>query len=102
MLGMNIEQIKSIAKPIIAFFGGIAVAKGWISAGGLEWLQNNAAAIIGAVGTLATLVVAFIQNTKAGVLTAAANLPEVQKIELKPSVDPALVAATPSNVNPAQ
>lgn len=99
VLGMNIEQIKSIAKPIIAFFGGIAVAKGWIPPGAVDWLTNNLSAILGVIATIATLVVGLMQNTKASVIAAAAKLPEVAEVKLTQSAPASLEQATPANVS---
>lgn len=99
MFGMNNDQLTKTILPIISFFGGIAVSKGWIPAGTIDWLSNNIAAVLGAIGTVGALIVGFITSTKNAQITRVAEMPEVEKVKLEPSAPQAMVEGTPSNVS---
>lgn len=85
---MNREQTKSLIRTLVATFGGMIsgyfAAKGWIDAGTVMGILNSetfislaASIVVGAWGIL--------EKTRAGLVTAAARVPEVKTIEV---VDP--------------
>lgn len=83
----NTEQVKSAIRWFIATFGGMitgwAAAKGWDLSGILSIISPEALVSLGASAVM--LIWGMISNSKVGILTAAAKIPEVKKVELAPT-----------------
>lgn len=104
MFGMNPAQIESQAKIFIAFFGGVATMLGWtwfdpIANQFLATIQPVLSAL-GPISILATAVWGLISNRQAALLLKAKAIPDVAKIDLKPTVNGAMLErATASEPN---
>lgn len=83
----NIEQVKSAIRWLVATFGGLvmgwAAARGWDLSGLLSLM--NPEALISFAATMVVLVWSMFSNSKVGIITAAAKIPEVKKVELVPA-----------------
>lgn len=83
----NTEQVKSAIRWFVATFGGMivgwAAARGWDLSGILSVI--NPEALISLAATVIMLVWSMLSNSKVGIITAAAKIPEVKKVELAPT-----------------
>ena len=101
MFGMTTDQIMGLIRQVLPLLGGVAIAFGWLTADQVGALTQKALAIAGPFLMLAGVIWALIANGKASILTSAANMPEVKKIELDPHAPETSAlagSATPSNV----
>ncbi len=94
---MNTIQAASAFRALLLFFGGILVAKGWLTAEQVSYLTDasNLTAILGAVMAIGSFGYGVWTRRPAGLLKAAASLPEVDRITVAPSAAP-LADAVPS------
>ncbi|MEH3144410.1 MAG: hypothetical protein PGN34_03465 [Methylobacterium frigidaeris] len=76
---MNSEQALSLLRTMLQVCGGIAVGRGWIGA-------DEMTAVIGAVLTLAATAWGLYARRAAGLVAAAASLPEVHRILAAPRI----------------
>ncbi|WP_126116414.1 MULTISPECIES: hypothetical protein [unclassified Bosea (in: a-proteobacteria)] len=86
----NNVQFWSFLRQILLALGGGLVAKGYLDSGTLE-------AIVGAIITIATAAYGLWVRRKAGIVAAAAALPEVTQIVTTPEIaakvdDPSVTA----------
>ncbi|RVU21772.1 hypothetical protein [Methylobacterium oryzihabitans] len=88
---MNREQALSFLRTVLQVGGGIAVGRGWIGA-------DEMTALAGAVLTLAATAWSLYARRDAGLVAAAATVPEVHRIVAAPR----LADAVPSGKVRAQ
>ncbi|MFH6783618.1 MULTISPECIES: penicillin-insensitive murein endopeptidase [Methylobacterium] len=94
---MNAIQIASAFRALLIFVGGALVAKGWLTAEQVSYLTDASTltAAVGAVMAIGSFAYGFWTRRPAGLLKAAASLPEVDRITVAPSAAP-LADAVPS------
>lgn len=63
----NQNQILSFIRQLLTFFGGVAVARGWITA-------DNLPEIVGAIITIGSVAWSFFSHTKAATVAKAADI----------------------------
>lgn len=99
-LGMTQDQWMGVLRQILPLFGGVLVTLGLVSQGTINHWIEIAMTIVGPLMTIAGIVWQIVANNKKSILTSAANMPEVKKIELKSTESgKELERVTPSNVN---
>lgn len=79
---MSWDQISGLLRQILPFAGGILVALGWFNPDQAQTVITNIAAIIGPISTIIGIVWSIKANTKSAILTSAAAIPEVKRIEV--------------------
>ena len=92
---MNNTQITTTVAPLVAFLAGLLAGKGVFGLDVTTWTT-----IIGGVVGLGATIWAALRTTNTGIISQAANLPEVKTVLLDASVPgvSAQVASTPNNV----
>jgi hypothetical protein len=88
---MNHEQVWSAIRQVMLILGGALVTKGWVDGGTVE-------AVVGALCSLGASVWAFYTRRNNGLITSAANLPEVKGVTVKTQ---AQADSLPANVTKA-
>ncbi|GJD64579.1 Pam3-gp28 family putative phage holin [Methylobacterium frigidaeris] len=94
---MNAIQVASAFRALLIFVGGILVAKGWLTAEQISNLTDASTltAVVGAVMAIASFAYGLWARRPAGLMDAAASLPQVSRITVTPSAAP-LADAVPS------
>ena len=94
---MNAIQVASAFRALLIFFGGILVARGWLTAEQVSYLTDigTLTAVVGAVMAIGSFAYGVWARRPAGLLDAAASLPQVSRITVMPSAAP-LADAVPS------
>ena len=87
----NQEQVLNALRTMLAFFAGLAVSHGWLT-------ETTATQLVGASVVLVPLIWGMISTTAANKVKAAAAVPDVAKVVIKPVADSsvAAVATDPS------
>lgn len=103
---LSINRLMSQIRQLLTAAGAIALAFGWLTTTEISALTDAILKAAAPVLLLGSIVWSWAAHGKTAIVTAAANLPEVKKIEVGPvdasvqSQDSAreLVRATPSEV----
>lgn len=97
---MTADQLMGLVRQVLPLLGGLAIGLGWLTADQVGKITQLVLQIGGPLITLIGVIWAFVANSKASILTSAANMPEVKKIVLEPSAPeaPTLSQTTPNNV----
>lgn len=94
---MSKDQIMGLLRQVLPLVGGILVTFGWIKADQAATLMDAIITGAGVITTIGGILLSLKANSKTSILTAAGNMPEVEKVELKPTADgKALAVAVPS------
>ena len=91
---MNTAQIAALARILIVAVGSILVGRGWATQEQVDFLSDATmlTAVFGGIAALAAMVYGVWTRRPAGIVAAAAKLPEVAEIKAAP----ALADAVPS------
>ncbi|TNC12257.1 penicillin-insensitive murein endopeptidase [Methylobacterium terricola] len=94
---MNAIQVASAFRALIIFVGGALVTRGWLTAEQVSYLTDASTltAVVGAAMAIGSFAYGVWTRRPAGLLKAAASLPEVDRITVAPTAAP-LAAAVPS------
>lgn len=97
---MTQDQITGLLRQLLPVFGGIAIALGWLTADQVGKWTGILLQAVGPMSVIGGIVWSLLANSKTAIITAAANMPEVKKVELTTTPEAkSLEAATPDNVN---
>jgi hypothetical protein len=85
---MNAAQIASALRLAIVFFGGMAVARGWLTQEQVDFASDATlvTAVVGGVAAIMTAVYGIWIRRPAGIVAQAAKLSEVGMIQASPSL----------------
>ncbi|CAO4166185.1 Pam3-gp28 family putative phage holin [Methylorubrum aminovorans] len=85
---MNAAQIASALRLAIVFFGGFAVARGWLTQEQVDFASDATlvTAVVGGVAAIIAAVYGIWIRRPAGIVAQAAKLPEVGMIQASPSL----------------
>ena len=91
---MNAAQIASALRLAIVFFGGFAVARGWLTQEQVDFASDATlvTAVVGGVAAIVAAVYGIWIRRSAGIVAQAASLPDVAAIQAAPN----LARAVPS------